>query len=269
MQVTERVRVHRVTVGLNVTHTVDEVATEIPVKIHLDKKHIATLMASPAMVCELAVGYLFSEGILKDRGLIGEIDVDGYDVYVRLEAGKRLDIVDLEAASLVRAATTACVSTFDYTDGIFDSNLTVPSTYSISAEDIARMVAELNVNSRVFKATGGLHSAAIFEDGGMAAFSEDVGRHNAVDKVIGAAVLKGVRFERSALVTSGRQTADMVAKAARMGIPLSVSISAPINSGIKIAEKTGVTLICFARGRRFNIYTKPERVRLNDQPVES
>jgi len=116
--------------------------------------------------------------------------------------------------------------------------------------------------SKVFKTTGGTHSAAIFENGKLIAFAEDVGRHNAVDKVIGMAALGKTDFSKSVLVSSGRQPANMVLKAARVGIPIIASIAAPIYSGIEAARKTGVTLICFVRGQRINVYSNPERVEI-------
>jgi len=94
-------------------------------------------------------------------------------------------------------------------------------------------------------------------------FSEDIGRHNALDKVIGKATLEGVEFTRTLLASTGRLTSEMVIKAASAGIPVIVSMAAPTDKGIKIAEITGLTLIGFARGRRFNIYTNPERIVIN------
>jgi len=114
--------------------------------------------------------------------------------------------------------------------------------------------------SKIFRATGGTHSAAIFEDGKLVAFAEDVGRRNAVNKVIGIAALRKINFSRSVLVSSGRQAADMVLKAARVGIPIITSIAAPLYSGVEVAKKTGITLICFARGQRMNVYSNPERI---------
>ena len=108
--------------------------------------------------------------------------------------------------------------------------------------------------------TGGTHSAAIFHEEKLVAFAEDIGRHNAVDKVIGAAAMKKVEFSKCVIVSSGRQPANMVLKAARVGIPIVASIAGPVNSGVDIAIKTGVTLICFVRGQRMNVYSYPERV---------
>lgn len=257
---TAKATVSKVDVREGLTSTVkEEVAVEVPANIYLDKKHVVTLLSSPSMLGELAVGYLFSKGVLDDRGMISEVLVGGTDIYVKLKPGVK---VDLEPGQLGRVVTTACGSLVDYLESIAPIETKISTEYSVSAEDVVRMVAEFNSSSKIFRATGGTHSAAIFEEGKMVTFSEDVGRHNAVDKVVGASVLGDVKFKRSVLVTSGRQTGDIVAKAARMGIPFSVSISAPIQSGTELAERTGLTLICFARGRRFNIYTSPERVKL-------
>ena len=267
MSATAKAKVFKVDLRERTTATVEEeVAVEAPANIYLNEKHVVTLLSSPYMLGELAVGYLFSEGILTEKEMISEVLVAGTDVRVRLKQNAN---VDLEQRRLGRFVTTACGSLIDYLELMARIRKEISRDYSVSAEDIERMAAELNSSSRVFKATGGIHSAAIFEKGKMAAFSEDVGRHNAVDKVVGASVLKDVDFDRSVLVTSGRQTADIVAKAAQMGIPISASISGPIHSGIRLAEKAGLTLVCFARGRRFNIYTSPERIRLPSEMRQS
>jgi FdhD protein len=108
----------------------------------------------------------------------------------------------------------------------------------------------------VFRETGGTHSALLNREGeGVVAFSEDVGRHNALDKVIGAAIMRKVDLGECILASSGRLSGEMVLKAAKAGIPVICSVSAPLLSGIRIAEAAGVTLIGFVRGRRMNQYT--------------
>jgi FdhD protein len=112
-----------------------------------------------------------------------------------------------------------------------------------------------------FKKTGGLHNSGIFKaDGTMIAFSEDVGRHNTVDKVIGEGLLSKTHFTQCFLIITGRVPGDMIYKAAKAGIPIVASVTAVLNSGIFSAQKANITLIGFAREKRLNIYTNPERI---------
>jgi FdhD protein len=238
----------------------EEVAVEAPVNIYINKKHLVTLLSSPSMLNELAIGHLFSERILKTKDLIDELLIAGTDVHVKLKAGAK---VDFDLNRFGKFVSSACGSLVDYLDLLAKIDTKIIDQFSVTADNLVQMVDQLNNESRIFKITGGIHSAAIFENMKMVAFAEDVGRHNAVDKAIGASILKTVNFNRSVLITSGRQSADIVAKAAQMTIPISVSVSGPIHSGIKLAERVGITLICFARGKRFNIYTHPERVKLS------
>jgi FdhD protein len=115
--------------------------------------------------------------------------------------------------------------------------------------------------AETFRKTGGVHVAALYSAGGeLLSLSEDVGRHNAVDKVIGDGVTKNLNFENSFLALSGRLSGDIVLKSARMRIPMVASLAAAINSGVEVAQRTGITLIGFVRGKRMNVYTYPERI---------
>jgi formate dehydrogenase accessory protein FdhD len=113
----------------------------------------------------------------------------------------------------------------------------------------------------VFRKTGGVHVAAIYDrEGERKALAEDVGRHNAVDKVIGAGALKKIDFSDCFLALSGRLTAEIVLKAATMNLPIVASLAAAIDSGIAVANESGLTLAGFVRGNRMNIYAFPERI---------
>jgi FdhD protein len=239
----------------------EPVAIESPVNIYVNGEHIVTLLASPELKRELVLGWLLDEGILKSLDEIDEVHVKENDVKVKTKKDIR---ARLKAATMMRLVTTACGSISDFIKLIDRvSKPFVKSTYSVKAEDVLSMVAKLNEMSKVFRSCGGTHSAALFCDGRLVAQAEDVGRHNAVDKVIGVGALKGVNFGECVLVTSGRQTVDMPMKAARVGIPIIASITAPTHSAIMAAEKTGVTLICFVRGHRMNVYSYPHRVSIN------
>ena len=129
---------------------------------------------------------------------------------------------------------------------------------------ISNSVKKLNFIAEKFRKTGGVHVAALFsESGNIVALAEDVGRHNAVDKVIGSAAIKKIDCTKLFLALSGRLTGDIVLKSARTKISIVASVSAAISSGIDTAIATKITLIGFVRGRRMNVYTYPERIILN------
>jgi len=119
----------------------------------------------------------------------------------------------------------------------------------------------MNEKAKGFKATGGLHDSAVFKANGiMVAFSEDVGRHNTVDKVIGQGFLNKENFAECFMIITGRVPGDMIYKAAKVGLPIVASVAAVLNSGISSAEKANVTLVGFVRNKHMNIYTCPQRI---------
>jgi formate dehydrogenase accessory protein FdhD len=141
-------------------------------------------------------------------------------------------------------------------------NQYVKSNYTVNATKIVQMMQKIE-ESALFRSTGGVHVAALFEDKQFIGLAEDIGRHNSIDKVIGRGILAKVNFHNSVLISSGRQPADMILKAVRMGIPIVVSRAAPIRSGIIAADKNGITLVCFVRGQRMNIYTHQKRIQIS------
>lgn len=234
----------------------DDVAVEIPFNIIINKKHCITLLASPDSMKELGIGYLLSEGMVKsfDECIRVEVSENNINIDTTSEC-------DFRRSKIQKLITTACVSTSDYLNLLARTKIFVSSKTSIAANKIFEIIRTLNSESEIFKKTGGTHAAGLFDPNGNAlCIYEDVGRHNAIDKVVGFAALHGLDFSKFALASTGRQPADMVLKVARVGIPILISISGPINSGIALAEKTGVTLVCFVRGKRMNINSHPERI---------
>jgi formate dehydrogenase accessory protein FdhD len=133
--------------------------------------------------------------------------------------------------------------------------------FVVKADVVSESTRRLNTIAEAFRRTGGVHVAALYTaDGELVDCAEDVGRHNAVDKVIGSCALRKRDLSKCFLASSGRLTGDIVLKAARMKIPVVSSLAAATDSGIEVAKRAGVTLIGFVRGQRMNVFTFPERV---------
>ena len=126
--------------------------------------------------------------------------------------------------------------------------------------EIFNMVEKFISRSKIFKATGGIHGAALCDTKGIIVFSEDIGRHNAIDKVFGECMLRDFSTHDRIIVTSGRISSEIVLKVARTEIPLLISKSAPTDIGVKLADDLGITLVGFVRKRRMNVYTHAHRV---------
>jgi FdhD protein len=243
--------------------TSERAALETPITIYVNAEPVATLFATPTAQPELAVGYLIGEGILRSYSDIEDVTWSEGTTTVQVRTKPRAQ-VRTDAAKVIRVLTSACGSSEDF-HRLLDriDKPFVKSQLRVSASEIAGMMIKFNEYSRKFREIGSFQYAAAFLTREMKAFFEDVGRHNAVDKTLGAIIKIGLDPSQIVLVSSGRQSADEVIKAARVGIPILVSIRGPIYSGVLAAQKTGVTLCCYAKGPRMNVYSGPERIILD------
>jgi FdhD protein len=237
----------------------DYVAEEKPIHLFLNRTHYATIFCSPLKLGELAVGHTLSEGILKSPEEIKEISLKEAVCRIRLQPD-----VDLEkrlklSRHFSRVIFSACGSTEPYQPA--KKLAKIKSNITIKADVLLACVNQLNFIAETFRKTGAVHVAAIYKlNGILAGSAEDVGRHNAVDKAIGIAASKHTDFSSCFLALSGRLTGDIVMKAARVGLPMVVSMAAAIDSGVEVAKELNLTLIGFARGKRMNVYSCPERI---------
>jgi len=243
----------------------DTVAVEAAVHIVIQGIHYATILCTPANLRELVVGHLLSEGIVDSTDEIRKMDVgDDLRCSVMIKDSKRVKDKIAAATPFARIILTGCGSTSPSPFHKLKDRLSFRSLSSrtrVRVERIAEAISDLNTQALTFRKTGGVHAACLcYVNGGEITLAEDVGRHNAVDKVIGMGALEGCNFSESFLASTGRLSGDIVLKAARVGVPLLASITSALSSGIDMAEATGVTLIGFVRGGRMNIYTHPERL---------
>ena len=239
----------------------DEVVVEDQLELYINDTCYAIFSCSPYEIKELVVGHLLTEGIISKLEEIKSLEISEGRAHVYL-TNKTVTRFS-EKPQLI--LTSCCSRGLKVPPHLWmKAKVKNDPDFRLKPQAILKALAELNSHAFVFRRTGGTHASALLdEEGKLLEFSEDIGRHNALDKVIGKATLEGVEFTRTLLASTGRLTSEMVIKAASAGIPVIVSMAAPTDKGIKIAEITGLTLIGFARGRRFNIYTNPERIVIN------
>jgi FdhD protein len=208
----------------------------------------------------LAIGFLLSEGFIDAKEDIGSILLDKKTTTVRVEI-KNVQKIEKETVFGNRIITSGCgkgMTFFDYKD--FSRCRKNESQIRVSADKILSLVVEFQKKSELFKETGGVHSAALSNGEKILLFAEDLGRHNALDKVFGQALWEGVDLADKLVLTSGRLSSEITIKVAKRGLPMIVSPSAPTDLAVRIARQMNITLVGFARGRRMNIYAAPQRI---------
>ncbi len=247
--------------GNSVEGVIDEVASELPISLVLNGEPLVTLLCTPSELEELTVGFLLSEGLLRDRAAIKKLAVD------EKEATVHIDLADLppDFSKLFekRTISSGCGKGVTFTQyRMYADDRIVVKEPLLSLDDIKRLLTTFRSISSLYLETGGVLSAALSDGREILLFSEDIGRHNAVDKLIGKAFLKSVSVENKILLTSGRVTSEIMTKAGRNRFPILISRAAPSCMAVSYAEDMGITLVGFARGERMNIYSWPKRIKL-------
>jgi len=246
------------------------VAVEEPLEIRVAGETIAVTMRTPGNDHELVVGFLLAEGIIdgtRDLGRVfhcGRPGDEGYGNVMDVTAapGASLDVERLGPARRGTLTSSACgICGRRSIDDLLAAREPLRVEVRFAARVVEHFASLLGGGQRLFRDTGGTHAAALVRaDGDLLHLREDVGRHNAVDKSVGRMLLDGLDPESLALVVSGRSSFEIVQKAARARIPLVVAVSAPTSLAVDAARRAGVTLVGFARGEAFNVYTGAERV---------
>lgn len=242
----------------------DNLVEESPLTIYLNDKKLVTLMSTPADQKFLALGFLFSEGLISGKDDVKKVlfSPRKNEVKVLTQEKRRTP----KGFSRLGTLTSGCgkgKSLQDLKEVDPLSDVLINLEFSVTSGHIEKLVREFEKRSSVFRSTGGTHSAALADREKILLFNEDIGRHNAIDKVLGESLLKRISLQDKILISSGRVSSDILSKAWRAKISLIVSRSAPTSLAIELALKLGITIVGFARGKRMNIYTYPARVTLN------
>ena len=251
----------------------DVLATEEPMEIRLisgdNKQTVAITMRTPGSDFELAAGFLYGEGIISSRDDIKKIsycvDVDAEQQYnivnVELWAGREYDLRPLERHFYTSSACGVCGKESLEQLEIRGCSM-IPPGPEVEADVITFLPDKLREQQGLFDSTGGLHAAALFDrEGNLLALREDVGRHNATDKLIGWALLEGkLPLSEHLVQVSGRSSFEILQKCLTAGVPIVCAISAPSSLAVDVARQFGMTLVGFMRGERFNVYSGFDRI---------
>ena len=233
------------------TQVEDVVVREFSLTIMLNNQEVMISLCSPANLDCLAAGFLLSQGLIEIKDDIEKIAVDERRGIAQVETGKEVDIPS--GAYLASGGGRSA--------GYFNADkISTEHKIRLSVLQVFSLMDKFVQRSGVFKATGGVHSAALCDTENILVFNEDIGRHNAIDKVFGECLLKDISTDNRLIMTSGRVSSEILLKVAKRDISILISKSAPTDLGVKLANDLGVTLVGFARGRRMNIYTNDWRI---------
>lgn len=255
------VPIQRIEPGRESVREQDLVAVEEPLQIRLGQIDVAITMRTPGQDRELALGFLYTEGLVANPDQIMDVRVgDSGDVSVSLIEGMTPDI-DARRFYVTSSCGICGKASIDALAAAGCSMLPAGRP-KLSADLVPRLPAKLREEQAIFEHTGGLHAAALFNmDGQLLYLREDVGRHNAVDKLIGAAFLdRRLPLADYILMLSGRISFELVQKAAMAGIPIVIAVGAPSSLAIETALRFGMTLVGFVRGGHFNVYSGGDRL---------
>ncbi|SEA24836.1 FdhD protein [Thalassobacillus cyri] len=236
----------------------DDIVTEFPLTIYINDEEFATMVCTPAHLEEMVIGFLASEGVIRFRREIKNFQIDeeqGF-AYIEIEG-----TINTQRDFSKRFIGSCCGKSRQfYFQNDVKTTKTSTSTTTISADQCIKLMDIMQATSHVFKGTGGVHNAAICSSEEMIVGRADIGRHNALDKLYGHCLLNKISVRDKVLVFSGRISSEVLTKAAKIGVGIVLSKSAPTDLAIELANDLNITAVGFIRGGSFNVYTHPERI---------
>lgn len=255
----------------------DRITEEISLRLLAEHRRIAELMCSPGDPEDLVRGFFYTNGFIRSADQIRRIVVNRATGSAFIELAPDVDAGSFRLSGVIGSACGSALPVEEGTGPLDEEDGGAPADpvassapaapldpldpgMRIASSYISTLLEEFRARSQLHRQTGGVHAAALADRKGILVFREDIGRHNAVDKVIGAYLLEGNDFHDKLVLSSGRLSSEILHKAAACGLPILVSRSAPTDRCVALAREWGITLIGFARGRRMNIYSGSERI---------
>jgi FdhD protein len=246
--------------GKLLTEQEDEVVTEYALTLFINDEEFSTIVCSPVHMEELIVGFLASEGLVREISEIQEITIDekqGF-AYVTTEHEMNFNQQFYNKRYITSCCGKSRQSFYFYNDAHTAKEITVKTRISI--QQIFNLLKRMQDSSVIFKSTGGVHNAALCHNDDVIFTRTDIGRHNALDKIYGYCLEHKISLEDKVIAFSGRVSSEILLKVSKIGIGIILSKSAPTALALDMADELGITIIGFIRGGTLNIYTHPERI---------
>lgn len=241
----------------------DDIAVEFPLTLQVDGEEFATIVCTPTHLEELIIGFLASEGIIRFKHDIHSFSIDKNRGFAYIDLKKKELITKKQ--HLKRFIGSCCGKSRQfYFQNDARTAKTITSNLKISIEQCSKLMGQMQQESVDFQLTGGLHNAALCDNNGVIVSREDIGRHNAMDKLYGYCMNNSISLKDKVIVVSGRISSEMLLKTAKIGIGVILSKAAPTTLAIKLANDLGITTVGFIRGQRLNIYSHPERITIQN-----
>jgi FdhD protein len=231
------------------------VIVEHPVSLSVNGKIWVTFMCTPTDLDALALGFLFNEEIIDSFEDVKNVEVHTNSHLVEVWLNK-----DVEKPSDWRITSGCTGGVTAITQKFQNSKNHSVDGLQVTSGEVISLAKKLIEHQGLHQQVGGVHASALSDGRELLIVCEDIGRHNTVDKVIGKILIDNVQVNRKVLLTTGRISSEMLQKAVRIGTTLLISLTSPTSLSIEMAEETGITLIGYARGRKFNIYSHPQRI---------
>ena len=227
------------------------VPQEMALTIYVESQELVTILCTPTKLNQLVLGFLYSEGIISDKSDVAMMRVceDDSLADVRLSKPGFKPPEKRTLASGCGGGTT------------FQTDLqNIKSDLRITPDEVLALMKQLNERAELYRHSGGVHTAALADNSNLLIVTEDIGRHNTMDKIMGECLMTGVSTKDRLVISTGRISSEMLSKSVRMGTPIMASRSSPTDRAISLARELGVTLIGYVRGNRLSVYSHEERV---------
>ncbi|HCN61757.1 MULTISPECIES: formate dehydrogenase accessory sulfurtransferase FdhD [Mammaliicoccus] len=244
--------------------TTDCYVSEFPLTIMINGEEFATIICSPNNLRELVIGFIASEGVIIKKDEIKQILIDDSKGFAHVELTKEINPDNKKYTQRMISSCCGKSRAFYFNNDAVTAKVS-QSNLTISPEQVINMMDKLHTESKIFKETGGLHNAAISDGHYFYEHRSDIGRHNALDKLFGYCIEHDIPIRNKVLIFSGRISSEILIKAAKIGVGIILSKSAPTSLAINLAEDLNITAVGFIRDDSFNVYSHSERINTDNQ----